>query len=131
MRKPDFRFLDPQIQKMYQVKVRAHEMIDAKQKAEILRAQQGIIPTDGYLVTCDFYVSTSEGKTKRAKLPYSAVNWLIKQLESQGTTLEDLEKMQQGVLAEMSGMIMKQRGQARPQQLQGQARPPQQGAINA
>jgi len=136
MRKPDFKFLDPQIQKNYMRKVQAHEMIDAKQKAEILRAQQGLIPTDGYLVTCDFYVTQKDGKTKRVRLPYSSVKWLIEQLQTQGATLEELEKLNQGAMAEMSRMLIENRGQARPQmqggplpQMQGQARPQMQGAL--
>ena len=126
-KKPDFKFLDPQIQQTYKQKVQMHEQIDAKQKAELLRSQQGLIPTEGYLVTCDFYATQADGKTKRVKLPYSSVKWLIEELEKQGATMEELEKMNQGARAEMAGMLTNNMGQARP--VQGKGNPPQ-GVAN-
>lgn len=124
IKKPDFATLHPEIQKNFTEKVRAHEYVDAQQKMEILRAQQGLIPTDGYLVVCDFYVTHEDGKTKRIRLPYSSLNWLIQQLKAQGHALEDLEKMSQGALAEMSGMMsQRQQPQQQQQQPTQQARP--------
>lgn len=118
MKKQDFKYLNPQIQQNFQMKVRMHEMIDAQQKAALLRAQQGYIPTDGYLVTCDFYVTLEEGKTKRVRLPYSSIKWLIEQLKAQGSALGELQNMNQGASAEVAKMITDS-GQARPQVTQG------------
>ncbi len=113
MKKPDFKFLDPKIKQIYTVKLQAHEMLDVQQKEKIMRMQQGLIPIDGYLVTCDFYVSKGDGKTKRVRLPYGAVNWLIQQLKQQGHTLEQLESMNMGVISEEYDII-KQRGLGMP-----------------
>lgn len=113
MKRPDFKFLAPEIQKNFQDKLKAHEMVDAAQKAEILRAQQGFIPVDGYLVTCDFYVTHDDGKTKRVRLPYSSLNWLIEQLKVQGATLEQIEQMNQGAMSEMAPMILQGQGNRR------------------
>ena len=110
MKKADFKMLDPQVQKIYKVKLQGHQMMDVQQKEQIMRMQQGLIPVDGYLVTVDFYVSKADGKTKRAKLPYGAINWLIQQLKKQGHTLEQLEMMNQGAMAEQSEMIQKGNG---------------------
>ena len=73
-KKPDFRFLNPEIQQNFGMKIQAHEQIDAQQKAEVLRAQQGLIPTDGYLVTCDFYATQPDGKTKRVDRKSTRLN---------------------------------------------------------
>jgi hypothetical protein len=105
MRKADFKFLPQEVQYNFKVLTRAHEMADAEQKAAILRAQQGLIPTGGYLVTCDFYITLDNGKTQRVRLPYEAIRWLIEQLKVQGNTVDELEKMSQGTMAEMAGLI--------------------------
>jgi hypothetical protein len=110
MKQPDFKFLDPQIQQNFERKRQMHMQLDAEQKAAILRAQQGLIPTDGYLVVCDFYVSNDEGKTKRVRLPFSSIKWLIEQLQAQGNTLDDLERMNQGALSELSTQISSRLG---------------------
>ncbi len=131
VKKPDFKFLNPKIQQAFYQKIKIHQQLDASQKQEILRMQQGLIPTDGYLVTCDFYVTHDDGKTKRVRLPYTSVKWLLEQLKTQGKTIDDLEKMNQGAMSEMAQLLVnKQRGQASPQI--GQTSPMQtQGAQNA
>lgn len=103
MRQPDFKTLSPQIQQNYQGKLQVHQQIDAFQKMQIQRAEQGFIPTGGYLVVCDFYVQdTSDptgNKTRRARLPYQAVEWLVKQLEVQGQGQDQLHGMDQSLQA--------------------------------
>lgn len=105
MKQSDFRFLDPQIQEMYQVKIQQHQQLEADNQRQIQLANQGNVPTDGYMVKVDFYVTDGDGKTKRAQLPYSSVQWLIEKLEQQGATQSDLENMQQGALAELASMV--------------------------
>lgn len=105
MKKSDFQFLPQPIKDLFKIALSKHEEIDAKQKEEILRAQKGWIPTDGYLVICDFYVSKENGKTERVRLPYNSIKWLMDQLKAQGTATEDLEKMNQGALADMSARL--------------------------
>ncbi len=101
MRKPDFRMLDPQIQANYQEQIAQHKEISSQIKLRELRLQQGLIPTGGYLVVCDFYATNAEGKTKRVKLPYDSLNWLLQQLQAQGSVFGQLAGMQPGARADI------------------------------
>lgn len=104
MGKSDFKFLDPQIQMHYKSKLAIHQQIDGFQKMAIQRAEQGFIPTGGYLVPCDFYVQDPNDatgvKTRRARFPYQAIEWLAKQLEVQGQGQQQMEAMDQGQQAD-------------------------------
>jgi hypothetical protein len=143
MRQADFQFLDPAIQKNYVMRLQAHEQIEAAQVAAIQRGEAGFIPTTGYLVSCDFYVqvpnSTGGTKDQRVRLPSDALQWLIKKLEDQGSSLDELEKMNQENLAQIAQMSGGQDGggaQPNPQQqaqgsaggeVNGRAGPPNAG----
>lgn len=104
-RKSDFKFLDPRIQQAFQEAIQAHQQLDMQQKQLIQRMEQGFIPTDGYLVVCEFYVTKENGKTERVRLPYKSLVWLIEQLKVQGATHEELERQNQGALADMAQMM--------------------------
>lgn len=110
MSKPDFQFIDPMIQQNYAQKIKVHEEFEAKNALAIQRAQQGFIPTGGALIAVDFYVnapnSTGGVKQQKAKVPYQAIDWLLKQMESQGVTQEALMSMTQGNQASISEMIL-------------------------
>lgn len=128
MKQSDFKFLPLQIKMNYQRCRAEHEMIEVMQKRQILAAQADFIPTGGYLVTCDFYVNdpSDPARTRRARLPYQSVDWLIKRLGDQGMSLQSLEGMQQSALAEMGGMLKSGQGQGMPAprpQLQQQKEP--------
>ena len=103
----DFDYLPPQIQQAYEMLIGAHEQAQSIQIQQIQRAEQGFIPTGGYMAVCDIYVPDpgNPEKTQRARVPYDSLAWLIKQLELQGQTLEQLNNMNQGALADMSRMI--------------------------
>jgi len=107
MRAPDFQFLAPNIQRSYAMKVQLHEKLEAQRQMQLQRMQQGYIPTGGYLVGCDFYVNNPDdpNKTRRVRVPYEALQWLINQLSSQGSSLEDLESMNQGAQQQVAGMM--------------------------
>ncbi len=114
MRQADFQYLAPQIQSAYAMLVQQHEQLEVERQQQIQAAEQGYIPTDGYMVTCDLYVAdpADPAKTRRARLPYSALSWLIKRLETQGQSLEELENMNQGAVQQMANMSTgQQRGQ--------------------
>lgn len=117
MGQSDYEFLPPQIQQMYEKKLQLHEQIKAEQLQQIERAKQGFIPSGGFLVTCDFYINdpVEQGKTKRLRLPSEALDWLVKQLEMQGSALKTLELQPKGVLTDLAGMIE----QNQPRQLMG------------
>ena len=125
MRAPDFRFLSPQVQNSYAMKVQLHEKLEAQRQAQLQRAEQGYIPTGGYMVGCDFYVNNPDdpNKTRRVRVPYEALQWLINQMQSQGSSLEELESMNQGAQQQIAGMMSgpgAQQPMARPG---GMARP--------
>lgn len=109
MRKPDFRFLSPEIQQNYVQKITLHQEFDAKNKLELQRAEQGIIPTSGALIPVDFYktVPNSTGGTKevKVKVPYSSIDWLIKQMEAQGVVMETLADVPEGAQAQVAQMV--------------------------
>lgn len=107
MRQADFDFLNPEIQNNYKMKVQLHEKLEAQKQMQLQRAEQGYIPTGGYLVGCDFYVNmpNDPSKTKRIRLPYEALTWLVQHLESQGNSLAELESMNQGAQAQIAGMM--------------------------
>ncbi len=108
-RKPDFKFLPPMVQQNYRAKIQIHEQMEAQRQMEIQRANQGWIPTSGSLITIDFYKnepnSTGGVKQVKVKVPYDSVDWLLKHLEAQGTSVEMLMSMNQGAQAEIAGMM--------------------------
>lgn len=110
MREADFRFLAPQIQQNYALKVQMHEKMEAQRLQQMQRAEQGYIPTGGYMVGCDFYVNDPEdpNKTRRVRVPYEALQWLIQQMASQGQSLQELESMNQGAQQQIAGMVTTQ-----------------------
>jgi hypothetical protein len=114
MREPDFKYLDPQIQMNYQQKLQVHQQIDGFQKMQIQRAEQGFIPTGGYSVGCDFYVEDPSDptgvKTRRARIPYQAIEWLIKQLQTQGQGQAELAGMDQSMQAMYAQQVTSQPG---------------------
>lgn len=107
MRQPDFKMLDPMIQENYKRYKAEHDELEARKQAMIQAAKDGYIPVSGFLVGCDFYVQdpANPGKTRRARLPYDALNWLIQRLQDQGHELEQLEKMNEGALADIASRM--------------------------
>lgn len=116
MKKSDFKFLPQNVQMNYQQKVSLHQQMQAAQVSQLQRAEQGFIPTGGYQVVCDFYVADpsdpSGQKTRRARLPYESVQWLMQQLSAQGQTQDQLSEMNQGAQAQLAQQVMQQKPQA-------------------
>lgn len=108
MKQPDFKFLPPQIQQMYQMKLQEHEGILTQQQEQIKQAQSGFVPSGGYLVVCDLYVPVpdSPGKTQRVRVPSESLSWLLKKLEVQGSTQKALEQIGNNqAVADMAAML--------------------------
>jgi hypothetical protein len=106
MRKPDFRFLDPMVQQLYEKRISEYEQLEAEQQQKILAAKNEYIPTDGALVKVDAYINTEDGKQERAVVPQRSLEWLLKQLEAQGNSLARLEPMTPGAQADIAQMMM-------------------------
>jgi hypothetical protein len=111
MRMADFQFLAPPIQQNYVRKIQAHEQMETDEQQKILAANSEYIPTGGYMVVCDIYVGdpANPDKTRRARIPYEAIAWLVKRLEAQGQSLDDLESMNQGAVSQMAQMLLQRR----------------------
>jgi hypothetical protein len=110
--KPDFRFLPPAVQNNYQVKIQIHNQMEAANQMQIQRAESGFIPTGGGLIACDYYVqdpaNPNSAQTRRARIPYQAVQWLIEQLSSQGASQDQLEAMNSNQQAGVATEFLKQ-----------------------
>lgn len=108
-KKPDFKILPNQVQQNYFQKIQVHQQINTQQLQEIQRAEQGFIPTSGLLVPCDFYVQDPSDptgvKTRRARFPYDALNWLLQQLGNQGTMMEGFKAMPQSEQAQYASLM--------------------------
>jgi hypothetical protein len=104
MKQADFQMLDPQIQQAYQAVIDEHMAIMDEQKQALQRAQAGMIPASGTLVGVDFYVKDPKNpdRTRRARLPYDAVNWLVQKLEEQSGFMSQMENVPESVVADYS-----------------------------
>lgn len=100
VRKPDFKFLGPEIQQNYAQKIQLHSQMRAYQVQQLQRAEQGFIPTSGYAAACQLYVpdpsDPTGNKTKQIRLPADAIAWLAKQLEAQGMSMAAMQGLPQG-----------------------------------
>ena len=105
MRKADFKMLGPDIQQNYMQVVQLHEQQEMVNQQRIQEMEAGFIPTGGPLVGVDFFVPNpnSPGNTRRARIPFEAVHWLIQMIEKQGSSLENLEQLNPSVVAHMAG----------------------------
>ena len=110
MKKPDFRYLSPEIQQNYQLFKQVHEKFFAEQTQQAQMATSGFVPVGGALVACDMYVNdpvNPEKAPKRVRVPYQALDWLLGKLNAQGMSLQTLEQMQLAPKAEVAQMMNK------------------------
>jgi hypothetical protein len=124
MRKRDFKYLNPIVQNNYQQKVTMHQQFEAQRQMQIQRAEQGFIPTSGYAVTCQMYVTDPSDptgqKTRLVRVPYDALAWLIQHLQAQGSGQAELQDMNEGTQAQIAN-IMTQGGPPSPSGMPGGA----------
>lgn len=113
----DFVLLPPNIQEMYASYESYHQQKISDEMAKAKAAQSEFIPTGGAMVACDMYVPSDDpNKTpKRVRLPYQALDWLVKTLETQGMSAQTIEQMNQNQMSEVADMLISQ-GQMQPQQ---------------
>lgn len=107
MKRSDFRLLAPLIQQNYSRKLSMHEQLEAVRQQKIIDAKNEYIPVGGALITCDMYVPDKDPtkQAKRVRVPYQALDWLMKNLESQGADQTKLENMNQGAVADLASQI--------------------------
>lgn len=123
MKQADFNMLNPQVKQIYDQYLTIHENETMRKQQAQQRAKDGFIPTGGSLITVSMHVPDpkSTSGTRQVRLPYESISWLLKELEAQGLTLDQLETMNDGVVADM----MKRMGAMQaPQPPQQQLGPP-------
>lgn len=126
MNKQDYLSLPPQIQQMYEKKLSQHEQMQAQKVQELQAAEAGFIPSSGYLVAMDYYVTEPGGdpnKTKRVRVPSESVAWLLDKLQKQGSQMSDLTQLPGGVQHDIAGMLSHGNAPAGPQGMPGPASP--------
>lgn len=120
----DFKLLDPMVQQLYGMYESYHQQKLAKEAAALKAAQSEFIPVGGAMIACDMYVPQGDPTKapKRVRVPYQALDWLVKTLETQGAGLDQLEQMNQAQVTQIiqqmgvGGQSMPQIGQASPNQ---------------
>lgn len=117
MRRPDFQFLPPQVQMLYQKRISDYEALEAQQMQKLQAAEADYIPTDGTMVACDVYVANPnkpDETPKRARVPQRALEWLIQRLNDQGTALQAIEDQPMGAQAQLAGLLQQMGGMPSP-----------------
>ncbi len=129
-RQPDFQYLDQRVQMAYSARIAQYEQIMAEAAQKEADAKNEFIPSNGAMIATDMYVENPKGPefpSKRVRIPYQAIDWLVKRLESQGQTLQVMESQNQGVISDVADYLLKNQQGATagsPQPPQG---PPQGG----
>lgn len=106
-KKQDFQMLDPQIKQAYAMLMQAYEQAKADQAQKIKEAQAEFIPASGAMIKVDYYIPDPKNPSRsiRATLPAESIDWLIKQLSTQGSAQEQLAGQTAGVQSEIAQMI--------------------------
>ena len=112
-RKPDYKFLDPRVQQLYEKRIQDYTVLQAQQQEKILAAQAEYIPMDGPMVQCDMYVQNPNdpnAAAQRAMFPQNALVALQKRLEAQGINLMSLKPLSPPTLANIAEQVNNGRG---------------------
>jgi hypothetical protein len=126
MNQEDYNFLPPQVQQMYDKKLMMHEQLKTKELQDLQAAEAGFIPSGGYQVAMDYYVTEPGGdpnKTKRVRVPSESVAWLLDKLQKQGSQMSDLTTLPGGVQHDIAGMLPQGQVPPRPMGAPGPAMP--------
>ncbi|MCT4641593.1 MAG: hypothetical protein N4A33_04795 [Bacteriovoracaceae bacterium] len=118
-RRPDFKFLEPQVQQMYGYWIEQLELMQAQKAQQLKVMQSQMIPTSGGNVPIPIYQdvpnSTGGFKSERIKVPHDALVDLVKKLQSQGATLETMNELQDVNASNIAQLYNQQQPEAQPQ----------------
>lgn len=108
----DYAFMHDFIKSNYEKSLQDHLAAAEEVRQKIARDNAGQIPTGGTLIGVDYFVQDkmNPGKTKRARIPYDAMDWLTKKLEEQGVSLAEINNMPPELQAQMPGPIDERKG---------------------
>jgi hypothetical protein len=112
MNSADFPLLSQDIQMNYNTRLTAHEAYLQQEQQDAAQATSGFIPSGGGMITADYYVTSADGKQQRARIPYEAMDWLVKKLATQGTSVEKISNMPVATQADIGKMNQAQQQQA-------------------
>jgi hypothetical protein len=125
MRKRDFKYLSPQVQNNYEQKIGIHQQFEAQRTLQIQRAEQGFIPTGGYMITCQMYLTDPSDptgkKTRLARVPYQALEWLVQHLNAQGQGQDELHGMDESSQSQIAQKLNSMNGGGSPMPQPGNA----------
>lgn len=113
MKSPDFVQLSTMIQQNYMQYKNTYMQIQAQQAQALIDAKNEFIPASGALIACDMYVpdpNDPQKAAKRVRVPYQALDWLVKTLETQGMGQQALEQMNPGTMADIASQLRQQQG---------------------
>lgn len=112
----DFSLLPPEVQNLYDQYEQYHTQKEADEMAQLKAAESEFIPTGGAMIAADMYIPNEDPtKTpKRVRVPYQALDWLLKHLEQQGMSMQAMEQMNQAQVAEISQQLMQGQGALPP-----------------
>lgn len=110
MGQADYDSLPQEVHTLYEQTIAALEQAQAQKQMAEESVKAGLIPTGGYFVGIDFYVNdpTQPSKTKRARVPFDAVVWLLQRLEAQGITQDAMAQVDPTVQAEIQAQMQAQ-----------------------
>lgn len=138
MNEADFPLLPQETQLAYQERVDQHSKTVTAQQEEAARATAGYIPSGGGLISADYYVTTAEGKQSRVRIPYESMDWLVKKLNDQGSSVEKLGELPLSAQASIGSQSPQGQGQQGQDQgggmptqpmTQGQQNPQSMGTV--
>lgn len=107
MKQSDFKLLNSQVQQNFVAYTSQLQQAIVEREQQIQALKNERIPVDGFLVTVQLKRTNPEtGKQDNIRLPYTSIQWLVDTLEKQGASMEMLNEMNQGALAEAAQMMM-------------------------
>lgn len=110
-KKPDFKFLPPQIHQLYQQRIQEHGQFLAQKKLELQRSEMGMIPSGGFLITVNAsWTNPVRNKIERIKVPADSILWLANKLYEQGVFAEEVQQLPQQTVADINNMTNGQQG---------------------
>lgn len=104
----DFHLLPPQVQQLYAMYEQYHIQKKAQEAQALKAAESEFIPTGGAMIAADMYVPNEDPNKapKRVRLPYQALDWLLKMLQQQGMGMDQMDQMNQTQVAEVTKMLL-------------------------
>ncbi len=110
MNQEDYNQLPPQVHQLYDMKLEMHEKLIVQQAQELQAAQAGFIPSGGYLVKMDYYITGGKDgtSTKRVSVPSESIAWLLDKLQKQGNQMSELVDVGGGPSSDMARMMLQE-----------------------